>query len=94
MSQIQQESTQSYQIKEKLAELESLLTAQNPGIATVLRDIHKNLKDDPDLVTVLTEEECSILVRGLKKQTQTEIITKKLKAPKKDLKTVDLLDAL
>ena len=88
------ESNQVYQIKEKLAELESLLIAQNPNISVVLRDAHKILKADPDLVTILSEEECSILVRGLKKQTQTEIVTKKLKAPKKDLKTIDLLDAL
>jgi uncharacterized protein with gpF-like domain len=85
---------QSYQIKEKLAQLESLLTSQNPEISTILRDIHRNLKADPDLVTILTEQECAVLVSGLKKQTQTEISTVVAKKAKKDLKTTDLLDLL
>lgn len=66
---------QSYAIKEKLAELDTALNERLPGITTILRTIHSTLKKDPDLVTVLSEEECNILVRGLKKQTATEIAT-------------------
>ena len=70
---------QAFQIKEKLAQLQERLETQAPGLATLLRDIHQTLKKDPDTVTLLTEEECSVLVRGLKKQTATEIATSALK---------------
>lgn len=74
---------QAFEIQEKLARLESALQASTPGIATLLRDIHSTLKKDPDVVTLLSEEECNILVQGLKKQTATEIATSALKGTKK-----------
>ena len=70
---------QAYQIQESLAHLEEGLNNQAPGLATLLRDIHTQLKKDPEVVTLLSEEECSILVRGLKKQTATDIATTSLK---------------
>jgi len=70
---------QAYQIREKLLALDEMLLEKLPGIATLLRDIHTTLKNDPDTVTLLSEEECSILVRGLKKQTATEIATAAVK---------------
>lgn len=73
----------AYQIQEKLAALEEALNSNIPNIASLLRDIHTQLKKDTDLVTLLTEEECSILVRGLKKQTATEIATAALKGSRK-----------
>ena len=73
------ETQQGFEIKEKLATLEASLLEQSPGMANLLRDIHKILKQDPDLVTILSEEDCSILVRGLKKQTATNIATAALK---------------
>ena len=80
MTGISNTTDQAYQIKEKLAALQDKLENSNPGIATLLRDIHQTLKKDPDTVTLLSEEECSILVRGLKKQTATEIATSALKS--------------
>ena len=85
-------NTQAFEIKEKLAQLENALLESLPTMPTLLRDIHRSLKADPDTVTLLTEEECAILVSGLKKQTQTEIATKVIKAkPRKALSklTVD-----
>ena len=85
-------NTQAFEIKEKLAQLENALLESLPTMPTLLRDIHRSLKNDPDTVTLLTEEECGILVLGLKKQTATEIATKVIKAkPKKALSklTVD-----
>lgn len=85
-------NTQAFEIKEKLAQLENALLESLPTMPTLLRDIHRSLKNDPDTVTLLTEEECAILVSGLKKQTQTEIATKVIKAkPRKALSklTVD-----
>lgn len=76
-------SDQAFVIREKLAQLDEGLQAQAPGLATLLRDIHTTLKKDPDVVTLLSDEECEVLVRGLKKQTATEIATAALKGPKK-----------
>ena len=86
-------SDQAFEVREKLASLEEALLANTPNMPTLLRDIHSSLKKDLDLVTILSEEECSILVRGLKKQTNTEIATKAVKAkPKKALKNVSVSD--
>ena len=71
---------QAFEVQEKLASLEAALLAGTPDMPVLLRDIHRSLKQDPDVVTLLSEEECSILVRGLKKQTATEIATKKIKS--------------
>lgn len=77
------DTDQAYQIREKLAQLEEGLEKQAPGISSLLRDIHTELKKDPDVVTLLSEEDCAILVRGLKKQTSVEIATSALKGTKK-----------
>jgi len=70
---------QAYEIREKLAALEESLLANTPGIASLLKDIHRQLKQDDSLATILSAEECSILVRGLKKQTATNIATAAIK---------------
>lgn len=86
-------SNQAFEVQEKLATLEAQLNEGTSNIATLLRDIHRTLKSDPDVVTVLTEEECSILVRGLKQQTKTEIATKaRSKAPKKAMSKMTVSD--
>lgn len=84
---------QADQVKEKLATLEESLTQNLPNINTLLRTIHQQLKKDAEIVTVLTDEECAILVLGLKKQTDTEIATAALKGGKgKSLKSTTLDD--
>jgi len=85
--------SQAFEVQEKLASLEAALLESTPNMPELLRDIHRHLKKDPDVVTLLPEEECSILVRGLKKQTKTEIATKVLKSkPKKSLKSLTVED--
>ena len=71
---------QAFQIKEKLARLEAALLEKTPNMPTLLREIHTALKKDADVVTLLTEEECNILVQGLKKQTATEIAMSAIKS--------------
>lgn len=84
---------QTFIVKEKLAMLEEALNQNLPGISTALRDIHTVLKKDPDVVTILTEEEVSVLVRGLKKQTNTEIAVSAIKTgTKKSLKKLTVND--
>lgn len=76
------ESTQAYEIKEKLLSLETALLEGTPNMPSLLQDIHRNLKRDPDLVTILSNSECSIIVRGLLKQTNETIATKAIKKAK------------
>lgn len=87
-----QPNNQAFEVQEKLAKLEAKLVEGTPNIATLLRDIHRQLKADPDIVTLLSEEECSILVRGLKKQTATEIVTTAKSKPKKAMSKMTLAD--
>jgi len=68
------------QVQEKILKLEELVTAKAPGLPTLLRDIHSQLKKDPEMVTLLSDEDCSILVRGLKEQTKTTIAVKAVKS--------------
>lgn len=62
-------------IQMKIAELNEALLSAHPTMPTLLRDIHQNLKLDPELTTLLTAGEVSIIVRGLSVQTQTTITT-------------------
>lgn len=84
---------QAFEVREKLAQLEAALLSNTPNMATLLQDIHRTLKSDPDVVTLLSEEDCSILVRGLKKQTNTEIAVAAIKKkPKKAMSKMTTSD--
>lgn len=72
-------SDQAFEVREKLASLEEALLSSTPTMPTLLRSIHSLLKKDPDIVTLLSEDEMSILVQGLKKQTGVEIATAAVK---------------
>ena len=83
----------SEQISEKILQLQESLLSQHPQMPTLLRDIHKTLKDNPDCVTLLEESEVAIIVEGLKKQTATEIATATIKAKStRALKSLTLAD--
>lgn len=58
-------------IQSKILALQEQLLSANPGLPTLLRTIHTQLKNDPAIVTLLTEDECNIIVQGLEKQTNT-----------------------
>lgn len=66
------------EIQSTISELESALLNANPEMPTLLRKIHTKLKNDPALVTLLTEEEIANVINGLKVQTNVQ-----LTAPKK-----------
>lgn len=66
----------------KILELQDALLGAHPTMPTLLRDIHANLKRDPDVVTLLSQEEVAIIVSGLSKQTQTTITTSIIKGTK------------
>jgi hypothetical protein len=80
------------QVSEKILSLQSALLSQHPQLPILLREIHITLKENPDCVTLLTDEEVGVIVNGLKKQTATEIATVALKSKTKSLKTIGLED--
>jgi len=67
--------TPHLQLQEKIASLDAALKEQNPRMPVLLQEIHRTLKNDPAIVTVMTPEEISIIVSGLKVHTATQIVT-------------------
>ena len=77
----------------KISELYESIQKTLPSMPTLLRDIHSNLKQDPEIVTLLSPEQVSIIVSGLSKQTQTTITTSILSGSKgKSLKKISVDD--
>jgi len=79
------------EIKSKLDELQTALLTSHPTMPTLLRDIHKTLKAQPEQVTLMTEEEVAIVVQGLEKQTNSHLAAttmKPTKAKKESLKNI------
>lgn len=77
----------------KIQELYEAVQKTLPNMPSLLRDIHQNLRTDPEIVTLLSPEEVSIIVSGLSKQTQTTITTSILNGSKgKSLKKISVDD--
>ena len=88
-------STLNIEIKSKLDELQQALLTAHPTMPTLLRDIHKTLKAQPEQVTLMTDEEIAIIVQGLEKQTNSHLAASALKttkAKKESLKNVSSAD--
>ena len=64
--------TTAQQLQEKVASLKIALLEKHPQMPVLLREIHTTLKKYPEQVTVISEEEVSVIVNGLMKQTGTE----------------------
>lgn len=75
----------------KIAELSSSILSSHPSMPSLLRDIHHNLKQDPELVTLLSPQDVATIVSGLSRQTQTTIATQIL-TKSKGKKVSDLSD--
>lgn len=63
--------------KMKLAELQQALENEVPDFPLLLRDIHRTMSDDPNVVTIMTPEEIGTVVAGLSRHTNTTIVTAK-----------------
>jgi hypothetical protein len=64
--------TEGFELKEKVAELSTLLLSKHPKMPGLLREIHTTLRAQPENVTLLSEEEIAVIVNGLKVQTGVE----------------------
>lgn len=58
----------------KMQELQEAIHTQHPKMPVLLMLIHKQITADPELVSVLSEEEIGTIVNGLKIQTKTELV--------------------
>ncbi len=86
---------QAEQVKVSILEIEDALLSSNPMLPQLLRKIHTNLRNDPEVVTLLSDEDIGILVRGQMKQMNTAIAEKLVKAKAtgaKALKNLDISD--
>lgn len=75
-------NTLGFEVKEKLTRLQDALLSSHPTIPVLLRDIHTHLRTDPEIVTLLSEDEIAIIVKGLAKQTNSVIASDIMKSPK------------
>jgi hypothetical protein len=86
-------SDTAFVVKEQIATLQARILEAHPTLPLVLREIHKTLQADPEVVTLLTEEEIGIIVNGLSKQTQTTIATSlATKRTGKTIKSIGVAD--
>lgn len=69
-------------IQSKLQDLSAQLLQSHPNIPILLRDIHSQLKQNPEVVTLMTEDEVAIVVQGLSVQTRTHLSGSVMKSAK------------
>lgn len=69
-----QPSPSTHPLAMQFAELEQALDSTDPAFKTKLRDIHRHLGQDPDLVTQMTEAEIALVVKGLVIFANAEIV--------------------
>lgn len=80
------------QLQESVLSLQNALLAAHPTMPTLLQTIHRQLKSDPTLCTILSEEEVGVIVSGLKRQTLTTIATSTSKSKTKTIKSIGISD--
>ena len=56
-------------IKQNIAAISQALLSNNPALPVLLTTIKRTLKNDPQLVTLLSEEDICAIVQGLDRQT-------------------------
>lgn len=82
------------QIQSNILELQSALQEAHPRLPRLLQEIHAQLKNEPDVVTVLSEEEIAVIIAGLSRQTNTSLIAKSSSASKTKRLAATSLDDL
>ncbi len=61
-----------FELKSKVAELEESLLSRHPRMPVLLQEIWKALREQPENVTLLSEQDIAVVVNGLKQQTGVE----------------------
>lgn len=70
------------QVINRIADLELALQADSPNLPYVLKEIHGMLKDYPDTVHLLSDEQRGVLVQSCFRYSGTVIVTTNRKAGK------------
>jgi len=71
---------------DKVIDLQEALLDRHPRMPSLLREIHTTLRAQPENVTLLSEDQISIIVNGLKIQTGVEFAATATKSSSKNLK--------
>ncbi len=82
------------EIQSTIQELEAALLSAHPEMPVLLRKIHSKLKEDPELVTLLSEEEIAQVINGLKVQTNVQLTAPKKPASEKKPSATSRLNAI
>lgn len=69
-------------IQDNIKELQEALLTAHPEMPSLLRKIHTKLKQDPALVTLLTEDEIVQVINGLTVQTNVQFASPASKTAK------------
>ena len=86
-------SDTAFLVKEQIANLQQRLLSAHPEMPLLLRKIHTTLRSDPEIVTLLEDEEIGVIIEGLKQQTNTVIATSvATKKSGKSLKSIGVSD--
>lgn len=68
-----------FELQEKVTSLTALILDKHPKMPVLLREIHTVLREQPENVTLMSEEEIAIIVDGLKVQTGVEFASSAIK---------------
>lgn len=63
------------EVQETIQDLQNKLLSAHPEMPILLRKIHTKLKADPEIVTLLNEEEIATVISGLKEVTNVQFAT-------------------
>lgn len=75
--------TPHQQIVDSINNLQSALVSQNPQLPVILRSILQKLKSDPEVVTLLSEDEFGTIVKAARVHSGVVITTTTSKASAK-----------
>lgn len=71
------------EIQETISSLQQALLTAHPEMPILLRKIHTKLKEDPEQVTLLEEDEIAQIINGLKTHANISLTTAKPAKEKK-----------
>jgi hypothetical protein len=70
------QTLQAVEFKNKILDLQERIHTAHPTMPVLLRQIHTQLKQDEELVTLLSDEDIGIIVSGLARQANTVLVEK------------------
>lgn len=82
--------TEDHPLLMELAELEAALTERLPSFRSVLRDIHSKLRNDPAIVTILSDEDIGLIVSGMMVHANQDVVAPKAVKAAKATKKIPL----